>query len=55
MDNHHWPKIAMEEGLTQRRKTWMKQNKKWNIKLHKYPSTNEEMEKFVMENFKTPM
>lgn len=59
MDNQHWPKIAMEEELDRRKKTWMKQNKKWlskwNIKLHECSSTNEEIKKVVMEKFSTAM
>lgn len=27
MDNQCWPKIAMEEGLDRRKKTWMKKKK----------------------------
>ena len=48
MDNQRWPKLAMEE-LDHRKKTWMKQNKKWlskwNIKLHECPNTKEEIKK----------
>ena len=29
MDNQCWPKVTMEEELGRRKKTWMKQNKKW--------------------------
>ena len=29
MENQHWPKVTVEEELGHRRKTWMKQNKKW--------------------------
>ena len=55
MDNQRWPKLAMED----RKKTWMKQNKKrlskWNIKLHECPNTKEEIKKFVNEKFRTSM
>jgi hypothetical protein len=27
MDNQRWPKLAMEEELDRRKKTWMKQSK----------------------------
>lgn len=59
MDNQHWPKIAMEKELERRKKTWMKQNKKWlskwNITLHEHPNTKEEIKTFVIEKFRTTM
>lgn len=59
MSNQRWPKIVMEEGLNRRKKTWMKQNKKWlnkwNIQLHECLNTNGEIKKFVIEKFQTAM
>ena len=49
----------MEEELDRRKKTWMKQNKKWlskwNIKLHECPNIKEEIKTFVIEKFRTAM
>jgi hypothetical protein len=59
MDNQRWPKLAMDEELYLRKKTWMKQNKKWvskwNIKLDECLDTKEEIEKFLIEKFRTAM
>ena len=49
----------MEKELDSKKKTWMKQNKKWlskwNINLHECPNTKEEIKKFVNEKFRTGM
>jgi hypothetical protein len=49
----------MEEELDCRKKTWMKQNKKWlskwNIKLHECLNTKEEIKKFMNEKFRIAM
>lgn len=59
MDNQHWPKSAMKEGLARRRKTWVQQNIKWlstwNIKLQDFSSINVGKKKFVMGKFQTAM
>ena len=49
----------MKEELDRRKKTWMKQNKKWlskwNTKLHECPNTKKDIKKFVIERFRTAM
>ena len=59
MENQRWSKVTVEEELGRRRKTWMKQNKKWlskwNIKLHECPSTKKEIKNFVTEKFRIAM
>ena len=49
----------MEDELGRRKKTWMKQNKKWlskwNIKLHECPNTKKGIKIFVTEKFRIAM
>ena len=47
--------VIFKEGMSERKKTWMRQNytwrKKWNIYLNACPKNNKELKDFVMENF----
>ena len=56
MDRKCWPKIMMNEGLSHRKKTWMRQSIKWlgmwNIKLQGCPNINVEVKKLVIGKFK---
>ena len=46
MDKHRWTKLVVKEELNRRKKTWMKQNKKWlgkwDINLHDCPQAKED-------------
>lgn len=59
MDSHRWPKAVVKEVLGCRKKTWMKQNNnwlsKWDINLHDFHNTNEEIKKYVTKKFLAAM
>ena len=50
-----WPKVSFNEGMSERKKSWMRQNnkwmQKWNIYLNACPTNSKELNNFVMENF----
>ena len=50
-----WPNVIFNEGMSERKKTWMKQNyiwmKKWNIYLNACPTNSKELKDFFMEKF----
>ena len=51
-----WPNVIFNEGMSERKKTWMKQNytwmQKWNIYLNACPTNSKELKDFVMEKFR---
>ena len=48
-----WPNVIFKEGMSERKKTWMRQNytwmQKWNIYLNACPTNSKELKNFVME------
>ena len=50
-----WPNVIFNEGMSERKKTWMRQNhawmQKWNIYLNACPTNSKELNNFVMEKF----
>ena len=50
-----WPNVIFNEGMSERKKTWVKQNytwiQKWNIYLYVCLTNNKELKEFVMEKF----
>ena len=50
-----WSNVIFNEGMSERKKTWMKQNytwmQKWNIYLNSCPTNRKELKDFVMEKF----
>ena len=55
MGEGRWPKIIFNEGMSERRKSWMRQNNKWmqnwNIYLNACPTNSKDLKSFVMEKF----
>jgi len=51
-----WPNVIFNEGISEKKKTWMKQNytwmQKWNIYLNACPTNSKELKDFVMEKFR---
>ena len=51
-----WPNVIFKEGMSERKKTWMRQNyawmQKWNIYLNTCPANSKELKNFVMEKFR---
>jgi len=51
-----WPNVIFKEGMSERKKTWMRQNytwmQKWNIYLNACPTNSKELKIFVMEKFR---
>ena len=50
-----WSKVIFNEGMSERNKSWMRQNnkwmQKWNIYLNACPK-NSELKNFVLEKFR---
>ena len=50
------PKVIFNEGMSERKKSWMRQNnkwmQKWNIYLNACPTNNKELKNFAMEKFR---
>ena len=50
-----WPNVIFNEGMSERKKTWMSQNytwmQEWNIYLNVCPTNSKELKNFVMEKF----
>ena len=51
-----WPNVIFKEDMSERKKTWMRQNytwmQKWNIYLNACPTNSKELKNFVMEKFR---
>ena len=51
-----WPNIVFNDDMSERNKTWMKQNytrmQKMNIYLNACPTNSKELKNFVMEKFR---
>jgi len=51
-----WPNVIFNEGMSERKKTWMKQNyiwmHKWNIYLNACPTSSKVLKDFIMEKFR---
>ena len=51
-----WPNFIFKEGMSERKKTWMRQNQTWmqkqDIYLNACPTNSKELKKFVMEKFR---
>lgn len=49
------PKVIFNEGMSERKKAWMRQNKKcmkkWNIYLNACPTNSKDLKNFLMEKF----
>ena len=48
-----WPSVIFKEDMSERTKTWMRQNNTWiqklNIYLNACPTNSKELKNFVME------
>ena len=53
MEGGRWLKVIFNEGVNERKKSWMRQNKKWmkkwNIYLNACPTKSKELKNFVLE------
>ena len=56
MGGGRWLKVIFNEGMSERNKSWMRQNnkwmKKWNIYLNACPTNSKELNNFVLEKFR---
>ena len=56
MGGGRWPKVIFNEGMSERKKSWKKQNnkwmQKWNIYLNSCPTNSKELNNFVREKFR---
>ena len=50
-----WPNVIFKEGMSEIKKTWMRQKytwmQKWNIYLNACPTNSKELKNFVLEKF----
>ena len=55
MGGGRWPKVIFNEGMSERKRSWMRQNnkwmQKWNIYVNSCPTNSKELENFVLEKF----
>ena len=55
MGVRRWPNVIFNEGMSERKKTWMRQNytwmQKWNIYINACPTNSKKLKTFVMEKF----
>ncbi len=55
MGEGRWTKIIFNEGMSERKKSWMRQNnkwmQKWNIYLNACPTNSKDLKSYVMEKF----
>ena len=56
MGGGRWLKVIFNEGMSERKKSWMRQNNKWmqqwNICLNACPTNSKELKNFVLEKFR---
>ena len=56
MGGGRWLKVIFNEGMSERKKSWMRQNnkwmQKWNIYLNACPTNTKELKNFVLEKFR---
>ena len=50
-----WPNVIFKEGMSERKKTWMRQNytwmQKWNIYLNACPTNSKELKNLLWRSF----
>ena len=55
MGEGKWPKVVFNEGMSERKKSWMRQNnkwmQKWNIYLNACPTNSIDLKSYFMEKF----
>jgi len=55
MEVGRWPNVIFNEGMSERKNTWMRENytwmQKWNIHLNVCPTNSKELKNFVIEKF----
>ena len=56
MGGDRMSKVIFNEGMSERKKPWMRQNnkwmQKWNISLNACPTNSKELKNFVLEKFR---
>lgn len=51
MEEGCWPKLLFNDTLCKRKKTWMRQNRKWDIYLNMCPTNSKEIKAYVIDKF----